>query len=165
MATRRQCDGFTKSCCLPKQFGTFLFTSYCIREEKNARCHRWSHEEKTKTTRSDKVASRWPHEGQDGLTNSIRKLTFARSSGNFLTCKRFCAAHEVAAGAWESSPATIRWLKMPSRMARCFHDQSRMWTFLPSCFYLVSTSGQCDASITGKGYIKAFYRLNFRIQT
>ena len=32
--------GSTKSCCLPKQFGTFLFPSYCIREEKNARCHR-----------------------------------------------------------------------------------------------------------------------------
>ena len=56
-------------------------------------------DEKTKTTRSDKMASRWPHEGQDGLANSIRKHTFAKPSCNFLTCQRFCAAHEVAAGA------------------------------------------------------------------
>ena len=32
-------------------------------------------------------------------------------------------------------------------MARCFHDQSRMGKFLSSCFHLVSTSAQCDASI------------------
>ena len=66
----------------------------------------------------------------------------------FWNAKDFCAIHEVAAGAWESPPATIRWLKMPSRMVRYFHDHSRIWKFLSSCFHLVSTSGQCDASIT-----------------
>ena len=43
----------------------------------------------TKTTRPDEMLSRWPHEEQDGLMNSIRKCTFARPSGNFLTCQRF----------------------------------------------------------------------------
>ena len=43
----------------------------------------------TKTTRSDEMPSRWSQGGQDGLTNSIRKRTFARSSGKFLTCQIF----------------------------------------------------------------------------
>lgn len=70
--------------------GIFLCPSYCLREVKNARWHRWSHEVKTKTTRFDKMASRWHYEAQNGHTNSTRKWTFARSSGNFLACQRFC---------------------------------------------------------------------------
>ena len=53
----------------------------------------------SKTTRSEKMASRWLHEGQDGLTNSIRKRTYVRPSGDFLTCQRLCATHKLAAGA------------------------------------------------------------------
>ena len=34
MATRRQCEGFRKSFCLPKQSDTFLVRSYCFREAK-----------------------------------------------------------------------------------------------------------------------------------
>lgn len=65
----------------------------------------------------------------------------------FWHAKDFATTHEVAAGAWKTPPAVIRWLKMPSRMARCFYDQSRIWTFSLSCVHLMSTSGQCDASI------------------
>ena len=73
-----------------RQSGSFLFPSYCLREAKNARWHRWSHEVKTKMTRFYKMPSRWPYEGQNGHTNSTRKWTFARSFGNFLACQRFC---------------------------------------------------------------------------
>jgi hypothetical protein len=73
-----------------RQSGSFLFTSYCLREAKNARWHRWSHEVKTKVTRFDKMPSLWPNEGQNGHTNSTRKWNFARSFGNLLACQRFC---------------------------------------------------------------------------
>jgi hypothetical protein len=73
-----------------RQLGSFLFPSYCLREAKNTRWHRWSHEVKTKMTRIDKIPSRWPYVGQNGHTNSTRKWTFARSFGNFLACQRFC---------------------------------------------------------------------------
>ena len=70
---------------------------------------------------------------QDGLTKGKMdsRIQYENAPsrglpGFFLTCQRFCAAQEVAAGARESPPETIRQLKMPSRMARCFHDQSRM---------------------------------------
>jgi hypothetical protein len=69
--------------------GIFVFTSYCLLEAKNAILHRCSHEEKTKTTRFDKMASRRPYEGQNWHTNSTRKWTFAMSSGNFLACQAF----------------------------------------------------------------------------
>ena len=69
-----------------RQSGSFLFPSYCLREVKNARWHRWSHEVKTKMTRFDKMPLRWPYEGK----MDTRKCTFARSFGNFLACQRFC---------------------------------------------------------------------------
>ena len=128
-----------------RQSGSFLFPSYCHRKAKNARWHRWSHEVKTKMTRFYKIPSRWPYEGQNGYTNSTRKWTFARSSGNLWHAKDFATTHEAAAGAWETPPVVIRWLKMPSRMARCLYDQSRIWTFPLSCVHLCSISGQCDA--------------------
>jgi hypothetical protein len=62
-------------------------------------------------------------------------------SAIFWHAKDCATAHEVAAGAWETPPAVIRWLKMPSRMARWFYDQSRIWTFPLSCVHLVSISG------------------------
>jgi hypothetical protein len=58
-----------------RQSGSFLFPSYCLREVKNARWHRWSHEVKTKMTRFDKMPSRWPYEGQNGHTKMyLRKV-------------------------------------------------------------------------------------------
>ena len=70
IATRRQYDGFTKSCCLPKQLGTFLFPSYCIREEKlkcpmSPKIIRRKDEEDTIRQDSFTMASqraRWTHE-------------------------------------------------------------------------------------------------------
>jgi hypothetical protein len=73
-----------------RQSGSFLFPSYCLREAKNTRWHRWSHDVKTKMTRFNKIPSRWPYEGQNGHTDSTLKWTFARSFGNFLACQRFC---------------------------------------------------------------------------
>jgi hypothetical protein len=73
-----------------RQSGSFLFPSYCLREAKNDRWHRWLHEAKTKMTPFDKMPSRWSYEGQNGHTYSTRKWTFARSFGNLLTCQRFC---------------------------------------------------------------------------
>lgn len=65
----------------------------------------------------------------------------------FWHAKNFATAHEVAARACENPPAIRRWLKMSSRMARCFHDQSRIWKFPLSRFHLVSISRQCDSCI------------------
>ena len=90
---------------------------------------------------------RWPYEGQNGHTNSTRKWNFARSwlRAIFWHAKDFATVHEVAAGARETPPAVIRWLKIPSRMARCVHDQSRIWTFPLLCVHICSISVQCDA--------------------
>jgi hypothetical protein len=68
-------------------------------------------------------------------------------SAIFWHAKDLAIAHEVAAGAWETPPAVMRWHKMPLRMARWFYDQSRIWKFPLSCVHLWSISGQCDASI------------------
>jgi hypothetical protein len=58
-----------------RQSGSFLFPSYCLREVKNDRWHRWSHEVKTKMTRFEKMPSRWPYEGQNGHTKMyLRKV-------------------------------------------------------------------------------------------
>ena len=73
-----------------RQSGSFLFPSYCLRESKNARYHRWSYEVITMMSRFDKMPLRWPYEGQNGHTKSTRKWAFARTSVNFLTCQRFC---------------------------------------------------------------------------
>ena len=125
-----------------RQSITFLFPSYCFHDVKK----KVSLEVKTKITRFYKMPSRWHYEGQNGYTNSTRKWTFAKSSGNFLAC-HFATAHEVPAWPWETPHVVKRWLKMPSRMTRCVYDQSRLWTFPFSCIHLVSTSGQCDACI------------------
>ena len=73
-----------------RQSGSFLFPSYCLRESKNARYHRWSYEVITMMSRFDKMPLRWPYEGQNGHTKSTRKWAFARTSVNFLACQRFC---------------------------------------------------------------------------
>lgn len=69
-----------------RQSITFLFPSYCFHDVKK----KVSLEVKTKITRFYKMPSRWHYEGQNGYTNSTRKWTFAKSSGNFLACQRFC---------------------------------------------------------------------------
>ena len=61
MATRRYCNGFTLSCCLPKTISHLRVPFVLSLWGKNARCHRWSHEVNTKMTWLDKI----PH---DGLT-------------------------------------------------------------------------------------------------
>ena len=93
---------------------------------------------------------------QDALTMALRRAKWTYEnvpsqgpSAIFWHAKDFATAHEVAAGAWETPPAVIRWLKMLSRMARWFSDPSRIWTFPLPCVHLVSISGQCDASIWG----------------
>ena len=69
-----------------RQSITFLFPSYCFHDVKK----KVSLEVKTKNTRFYKMPSRWHYEGQNGYTKSTRKWTFAKSSGNFLACQRFC---------------------------------------------------------------------------
>jgi hypothetical protein len=134
-----------------RQSGSFLFPSCCLREAKNTRWHRWSHEVKTKMTRFDKMPSRWPYEGQNGHTNSTRKWTFARSFVNLLACKRFCHRSRSCCLSLRNSTGGHT---MPSRMARWFYDQSQIWTFPLSCVHLVSISGQCDANINNVIIIK-----------
>ena len=85
--------------------------------------------------------AKWTHK-------SVRKWAFARTSVNFLHAKDFAFAHKVAAEAWKIQPAVTRWVKMASRMTRCFHDQTRIWKFSYSCVHLLSNSERCDASIS-----------------
>ena len=128
-----------------RQSDSFLFLSYCLRESKNSRYQRWSYEVITMLSRFDKMPWRWPYEGKNGHTKTTRKWAFARTSINFLHTKDFAFAHEVAAEAWKIQPAVTSWIKMASRMARCFHVQTRICTFSYSCVNLLSNSGQCDA--------------------
>ena len=64
------------------------------------------------------MPSRWPYEGQPGLTNTTRKWTFARSSGNFLARQRFCHRSRSCCRSLRNRPAVTRLPQMPSRMAR-----------------------------------------------
>ena len=73
-----------------RQSDSFLFPSYCLRESKNAQYHRWSYEVITMMSRFDKIPLRWPYEGQNEHTKSIRKWAFVRTSVNFFACQRFC---------------------------------------------------------------------------
>ena len=130
--------------------GSFLFPSYCLREAISARWHRWSHEVITKMTRFDKMPSRWPYEGQHGLTNTTRIWTFARSSGNILARQRFCHRSRNCCRSLKNRPAVIRLPLMPSRMARygpmCLRSEPNL-NVPSSCVHLMSTSVQCDAGI------------------
>ena len=111
-----------------RQSGSFLFPSYCLREAKNARWHRWSHEDDTI----------W----QDALTMDLRR---AKWTHEFNTKMNLRKIFRQLNGAWETPPAVIRWLKMSSRKARCCYDLSWIWTSPLSCVHLGSISGQCDA--------------------
>lgn len=120
-------DGISKISCsrliFLRQSGNFLFPSNCFREAKNARYHRWSYEENTKMTRVDNMPSRWAK-----WTNEFNtKMNLRKTFGQFFSMPRFCKRSRRCAGAWEK-PLAILWsLTMPSWMARCFHDHSRIW--------------------------------------
>ena len=101
-----------------RESGSLLFPSYCLREVINARWHRWSLEVITKMTRFDKMPSLWPYEGQNGHTNTTRKWTIARSSGNLLARQRFCHRSRSCCRSMKNPPAATRLLHMPSWMAR-----------------------------------------------
>ena len=66
-----------------RQSGSFLFPSYCLREAKYARWHRWSHEVKTKMTRFDKIPTRWPYEGQKWTHEFNTKMKLHKVFGQF----------------------------------------------------------------------------------
>ena len=112
------------------------------------RWHRWSHEVKTKRTRLDKMPLRW-HLTKGNMDTQIQHKTEPSQGPSAILwhAKVFGTTHKVAAGAWETPPAVIRWLQMSSRMARC---QSRIQTFPLSCVLQVSISGQCDTCIKSK---------------
>ena len=112
MATRRYCDGFTTSCCLPKTIGQLRVSFVLSSGDKNARCRRWLHEANTNKTRWDKMHSRWHHEGQDGHTNSTRTWTFVCPSGNSLACQRFWKRSRCYCRTQKNQPMATRWCKM-----------------------------------------------------
>ena len=78
--------------------------------------------------------AKWTHEISTKMSASRGLRSF------FLHAKDFAFAHEVAAKAWKIQPVVIRWIKMASRMARCFHDQTQIWTFSYSRVHLLSNS-------------------------
>ena len=75
----------------PGGVGSFFFPSYCLRESKNARYHRWSYE--VITIISDTI---W----QDAITMVLRrakwthevntKMSLREYFGQFFACQRFC---------------------------------------------------------------------------
>ena len=65
--------------------------------------------------------AKWTHEVNTKM--SLRE-DFERSI--LLQAKDFAFSHEVAAEVWKKQPAVTRWVMMASRMARCFHDQTRI---------------------------------------
>ena len=133
----------TRSCVtFRRHSGSFLFPSYCLREAISARCHRWSHEVITKMTRFDKMPSRWPYENEP--SQGLQAIC--------LHAKDFATAHEVAAGAWKIDRRSYDCLRCPHEwpdMARCVYDQSRIWNLPSSCVHPMSTSGQCEAGMSG----------------
>ena len=58
----------------------------------------------------------------------------------------FATANEVAAGAWGTPPAAIRWLKMPSRMAQFLRSEPNLNSYFIVCPSGVNF-GQCNACI------------------
>ena len=91
---------------------------------------------------------------QDPITMALRKAKWTHENNTKMSLREdlgqffyFTFAHVVASEAWKIQPSVTKWVKMASRMARCFHDQTRVWTFSYSCVHLLSNSGQCDASM------------------
>jgi hypothetical protein len=83
--------------------------------KKGRRLHestRWLHDGLTK----GKIAIRIKHENEP--SQCLRAIIWH--------AKDFGIAHEVAARACNIKPGIIRWKKMPSRMARCYNDQTRI---------------------------------------
>jgi len=93
---------------------------------------------------------------QDGLTTVLRwgrlgiryqhELLFCNTIGNFFDMPKIF--HDVADEALQTNPKVIQWHKLPSRMARYWYDQNRIWCCSYSCVHLVTISGQCDACLT-----------------
>ena len=112
-----------------RQLSSFFFPSHCLRESKNARYHRYND---YVTIWQDAITmtlqrAKWIHEVNTKM--SLRK-NFCHF---FLHAKDFAFAHEVGAEAWKIQPAIPRWVKMASRMTRCCHDQTRIWTIIFVC--------------------------------
>lgn len=78
-----------------KQSGSLLFPSFCLREAKNARWRRWSHEVKTKMTQFDKIHDCLSKGKMD--TRIQHENEPSQGPSAFLACQRFATAHEVAA--------------------------------------------------------------------
>ena len=94
---------------------------------------------------------RWTHEGPELHTNSTRKWTFGKSSGDFWTTP------DVAAEPWEITPMNTRWLRISTRMSRWVPDHSRIWRFPISCVHRQSKSGLCDTSIRDTSTLPTFW--------
>ena len=94
------------------------------------------------------MPSRWPHEGQGGLTNSIRKRTFARPSGNFLTCQK---KKKDFAPLTKLLPAPEKVDRRPYDGLRCPHEWPDVFTIRAECekfYHRVSFLCQLWDSVT-----------------
>ena len=102
----------------------------------------------TKTTRSDEMPSRLPHEGQDGqdgLTNSIRKRTFARPSGNFFYMPK------ILAPLTKLLPEPEKVNRGPYDGLRCLHEWPDVFTIraeFENFYHRVSILCQLRDSVT-----------------
>ena len=137
-------DGITRASrshvAFRRHSGSFLFPSYCLREAISARWHRWSHE----------VITIW----QDAITMALRRATWTHEYntkmnlrkvfGQFIGTPSCCRSLKIDRQSYDRLRCPHEW----PDMARCVYDQSRIWNFPSSCVHLMSTSGQCDASIT-----------------
>ena len=88
-ATRQNCEGYMKLCSLLRISATFLFSSYCHREDNNVRWHLGSYEVNTNNTWSYKMPSRCSYETQNVDTTWTRRGPFGTSFKSFFACQRF----------------------------------------------------------------------------
>ena len=152
MATRWLCEGLAKSCSHRKTIGKHRVSIVLSSCWVKALRRRWPHEVKTMATRTNRMSTRWSHDGHTVAEKDTRSLhddaPSGRPSAIFWHAKDFMNTPEVAPEPLKTQPAVTRWLRMHSRMTRYLHDHSRCFKFLPSCVHRELKSGQCDASST-----------------
>ena len=104
--------------------------SCCLREEKNTKWNRRTHEGHTKWPGGHTKATRRPHEGPGGHTNPKHREVHREF---FDMPKIFSPLPMFLPKAEKCSRRSSRRVTEATRMTRRLHEPSRIWTFSNSC--------------------------------
>ena len=100
VATRWLCEGLAKSCSHRKTIGKHRVSIVLSSCGVKARCHRWPHEVKTMATRTNRMFTRWTHDGHTVAEKDTRSphddAPSGRPSAIFWHAKDFMNTPEVA---------------------------------------------------------------------